>query len=154
MLRLSCLWRVVRILHGFIEHCFALVIYYPCLSLTPSLSLVCLLLFRFPISGCCIKPLSLSPLLLFLLLFLWDLHVMSSDILLVSGACTASGEMYSFKLLLTAKLFTELLLRYYNCSWADVQMTLVVLHLLRHKTFASKSWGLNMTFCTVAGDVS
>jgi hypothetical protein len=31
-----------------------------------------------------------------------------------------------------------------------VQMTLVVLHLLRHKRFASKSWGLNMPFWIVA----
>jgi hypothetical protein len=31
-----------------------------------------------------------------------------------------------------------------------VQMTLVVLHLLRHKRFASKSRGLSMTFCIVA----
>jgi len=75
---------------------------------------------------------------------------MSSDILLVSGASAASGEMYSFKLLLTAKLCTELMLRCYNSSWAAVQMTLVVLHLLRHKRFASKSWGLTMPFCIVA----
>lgn len=31
-----------------------------------------------------------------------------------------------------------------------MQMTLVVLHLLRHKGFASESWGINMTFCIVA----
>jgi hypothetical protein len=29
-------------------------------------------------------------------------------------------------------------------------MTLVVLHLLRHKSFASESLGLNTTFCKVA----
>jgi hypothetical protein len=29
-------------------------------------------------------------------------------------------------------------------------MTLLVLHELRHKRFASKSWGLTMTFCKVA----
>lgn len=29
-------------------------------------------------------------------------------------------------------------------------MTLVVLHLLRHRRFASKSLGLNVTFCKVA----
>jgi hypothetical protein len=33
---------------------------------------------------------------------------------------------------------------------ASMEMTLVVLHLMRHKRFASKSWGLNMTFCKVS----